>query len=160
MQTFNILFLCTGNSARSILGEVIATSASNGRLIGYSAGSTPTGVVNPHAIEIARQYGYDLSKLRSKNWDEFSVPGAPEMDFIITLCDAAAGEVCPIWPGHPVSAHWGFPDPAKAQGGDSAVHEAFMRVEIELKKRIELLANLPLESMDEISLTHHLKNHN
>ena len=157
METFNILFLCTGNSARSILGEVIATQASNGRFIGYSAGSNPVGTVNPHAMTIAEQYGYDLTKLRSNSWQEFSQEGAPVMDFVITVCDDAAGEVCPIWPGQPVSAHWSFPDPAKVEGSEEEIRWAFMKVEIELKKRIEILANLPLESLDEVSLTHHLK---
>ena len=158
METFNILFLCTGNSARSILGEVIATQASGGRLIGYSAGSTPAGGVNSHAIKIAHQYGYDVTRLRSKSWEEFAKDGAPVMDFVITVCDDAAGEVCPVWPGQPVSAHWSFPDPVKVLGTEDDIHLAFLKIEIELKKRIELLANLPLEGLDEISLTHHLRN--
>lgn len=154
---YNILFLCTGNSARSIIGEVTATMASNGKLVGYSAGSNPTGLVHPMALDIAKAYGYDLTKLKSKSWDEFAQPGSPEMDFIITVCDDAAGEVCPVWLGHPVSAHWGFPDPALVESSDEDKKEAFMAVEIGLRKRIELLANLPLESLDEISLTHELQ---
>ena len=157
MKSYNILFLCTGNSARSILGEVIATSISNGKFVGYSAGSTPNGVVNPFAVEIAKAYGYDLSKLRSKSWDEFSLPNAPHMDFIITVCDSAAGEACPYWPGKPASAHWGYPDPAAVVGGDEEKHAAFMAVEIGLRKRIEILMNLPLESLDHLAIHDALK---
>ena len=158
MKTYNILFLCTHNSARSVVGEVLATQTSNGRFMGYSAGSTPGGKVNPFAVEIAEKYGYDLSKLRSKSWDEYSVPGAPVMDFIITVCDNAAGEVCPFWPGKPATAHWGYPDPAAVQGSDEQKRAAFKEVELGLKKRLEILMNLPLEKLDAMSLSAELKN--
>ncbi len=158
MKTYNILFLCTHNSARSVVGEVLATQISNGRFMGYSAGSAPGGKVNPFAVEIAEKYGYDLSKLRSKSWDEYSVPGAPVMDFIITVCDNAAGEVCPFWPGKPATAHWGYPDPAAVQGSDDQKRAAFKEVELGLKKRLEILMNLPLEKLDAMSLSSELKN--
>lgn len=158
MKTYNILFLCTHNSARSVVGEVLATQISNGKFIGYSAGSTPGGKVNPFAVEIAQKYGYDLSKLRSKSWDEYSAPGAPVMDFIITVCDNAAGEVCPFWPGKPATAHWGYPDPAAVQGTDEVKRSAFREVELGLKKRLEILMNLPLEKLDQMSLNSQLKN--
>lgn len=158
MKTYNILFLCTHNSARSVLGEVLATQISNGRFVGYSAGSTPGGKVNPFAIEIAEKYNYDLSKLRSKSWDEYAQGDAPKMDFIITVCDNAAGEVCPFWPGKPASAHWGYPDPSSVAGGDDEKRAAFKAVELGLKKRIEILMNLPLEKLDDMSLNAELKN--
>ena len=158
MKTYNILFLCTHNSARSVVGEVLATQTSNGRFIGFSAGSTPGGKVNPFAVEIAEKYGYDLSKLRSKSWDEYSATGAPVMDFIITVCDNAAGEVCPFWPGKPATAHWGYPDPAAVQGSDEQKRAAFKEVELGLKKRLEILMNLPLEKLDAMSLSAELKN--
>ena len=158
MKTYNILFLCTHNSARSVVGEVLATQISNGKFIGYSAGSTPGGKVNPFAVEIAEKYAYDLSKLRSKSWDEYSLADAPPMDFIITVCDNAAGEVCPFWPGQPATAHWGYPDPSAVEGGDDAKRAAFKEVELGLKKRIEILMNLPLEKLDSMSLSAELKN--
>lgn len=158
MKTYNILFLCTHNSARSVVGEVLATQISNGKFIGYSAGSTPGGKVNPFAVEIAEKYGYDLFKLRSKSWDEYSLADAPPMDFIITVCDNAAGEVCPFWPGKPATAHWGYPDPSAVEGGDDAKRAAFKEVELGLKKRIEILMNLPLEKLDSMSLSAELKN--
>lgn len=157
MKTYNILFLCTHNSARSVVGEVLATQISNGKFIGYSAGSTPGGKVNPFAVEIAEKYGYDISKLRSKSWDEYSFADAPPMDFIITVCDNAAGEVCPFWPGKPATAHWGYPDPSAVEGGDDAKRAAFKNVELGLKKRIEILMNLPLEKLDSMSLSAELK---
>jgi arsenate reductase len=158
MKTYNILFLCTHNSARSVVGEVLATQTSNGKFIGYSAGSTPGGKVNPFAVEIAEKYHYDLSKLRSKSWDEYAQADAPEMDFIITVCDNAAGEVCPFWPGKPATAHWGYPDPSSVEGDDEAKRQAFKAVELGLKKRLEILQNLPLEKLDAMSLSAELKN--
>lgn len=157
MKTYNVLFLCTHNSARSILGEALASTQSGGRFVGYSAGSTPGGKVNPFAAELAIEMGYPAEKLRSKSWDEFAAPGAPAMDFIITVCDNAAGEVCPIWPGKPATAHWGFPDPSQVDGGDDAKRRAFRDVMAGLQKRIELLAALPLEKLDALSLQTELK---
>lgn len=152
MKTYNILFLCTHNSARSILGEALASTDPSGRFVGYSAGSTPGGKVNPFAAELALQMGYPANQMRSKSWDEFALPGAPSMDFIITVCDNAAGEVCPIWPGKPATAHWGFPDPSQVSGGDEAKRKAFREVMLGLRRRIELLAALPLEKLDVMSL--------
>lgn len=152
MKTYNILFLCTHNSARSILGEALASTDPSGRFVGYSAGSTPGGKVNPFAAELALQMGYPADQMRSKSWDEFALPGAPSMDFIITVCDNAAGEVCPIWPGKPATAHWGFPDPSQVSGGDEAKRKAFREVMLGLRRRIELLAALPLEKLDVMSL--------
>ena len=157
MKTYNILFLCTHNSARSVIGEVLATQMSGGKFIGYSAGSTPGGRVNPFAVEIAESLGYDTSKLRSKSWDEFAAPGAPQMDFIITVCDSAAGEQCPYWPGKPATSHWGYPDPSAVQGSDEDKRAAFKQVEMGLKRRLQILMNLPLEKLDTMSLNQELK---
>jgi protein-tyrosine-phosphatase len=152
MKTYNILFLCTHNSARSILGEVLASTHPSGKLIGFSAGSTPGTRVNPYAQELAIELGYDVSQLRSKSWDEFALPGAPKMDFIVTVCDDAAGEVCPYWPGKPATAHWGFPDPSQVQGSDNDKRVAFREVMNGLKKRIDILAQTPIEQLDSLSL--------
>ena len=152
MKKFNILFLCTHNSARSVLGEAIASTHKSGKFIGYSAGSTPGTSVNPFARELAIEMGYDKNKLRSKSWDEYGLPDAPKMDFIVTVCDNAAGEVCPFWPGKPATAHWGFPDPSQIQGTDEDKRRAFRDVMFGLKKRIDLLADLPLETLDSLSL--------
>ncbi len=157
MKTYNILFLCTHNSARSILGEALASTDPSGRFTGFSAGSTPGGKVNPFAAELAVRMGYPSDQLRSKSWDEFAAPDAPKMDFIITVCDNAAGEVCPVWPGNPATAHWGFPDPSQVSGDDEAKRKAFMEVAAGLRKRIELLAALPLEKLDAMSLQSELK---
>ena len=121
----NVLFLCTGNSARSIMAECILNRSGAGKFRAYSAGSHPTGKVNPMALNLLRKTNYDVSKLRSKSWDEFAAPGAPKLDFVFTVCDDAANEVCPIWPGQPMTAHWGLPDPAKAQGTEAERHFAF-----------------------------------
>jgi len=152
MKQFNILFLCTHNSARSVLGEAIASTHLSGKFVGYSAGSTPGTSVNPFARELALQMGYDESKLRSKSWDEYGLPDAPQMDFIITVCDNAAGEVCPFWPGRPATAHWGFPDPSQVAGSDDDNRRAFKEVMIGLKKRIDLLADMPLDRLNSLSL--------
>jgi protein-tyrosine-phosphatase len=152
MKTYNILFLCTHNSARSILGEALASTHPSGKFVGYSAGSTPGTKVNPFAAEIARELGYPESQLRSKSWDEFALPGTPKMDFIITVCDNAAGEVCPFWPGQPAAAHWGFPDPSQVQGSDLEKKTAFMEVMNGLKKRLDILAAMPLDKLDSMSL--------
>jgi len=152
----NILFICSGNSARSILAEALATTLSHGRFIGYSAGAKPTGTVHPMAIELIKSMGYPLEVLRSKSWDEFGSEGAPKMDFIITLCDSAAGEECPYWPGHPSTAHWGFPDPAAVETGDEEMLHAFKRVEMGLRNRIELLMDLSMDKLDHLELKEQL----
>ena len=152
MKQYNILFLCTHNSARSVLGEALASTHPGGLFVGYSAGSSPGTLVNPFAAELTKEMGYDQSKLRSKSWDEYSLPDAPKMDFIITVCDQAAGEQCPFWPGNPATAHWGFPDPSQVQGSDEDKRRAFKDVMIGLKKRIDLLADMPLETLDSLSL--------
>jgi protein-tyrosine-phosphatase len=152
MKKYNILFLCTHNSARSILGESLATTHPSGLFVGYSAGSSPGTSVNPFAAELTREMGYDQSLLRSKSWDEFGLPESPKMDFIITVCDQAAGEQCPYWPGQPVTAHWGFPDPSAVEGSDEDKRRAFRDVMIGLKKRIEILSAMPLESLSAMSL--------
>ena len=152
MNTYNILFLCTHNSARSVLGEALASTHPSGKFVGYSAGSTPGTKVNPFAAEIAKELGYPESQLRSKSWDEFALPGAPKMDFIITVCDNAAGEVCPFWPGKPATAHWGFPDPSQVQGSDLDKKAAFNEVKNGLQRRLDILAAMPLEKLDSLSL--------
>ena len=143
----NFLFLCTGNSARSILGEALATTLSSGRLRGYSAGSHPGGKVNPFAAELCAEMNYPAHNLRSKSWDEFAAAGAPVMDLIVTVCDNAAGEACPVWLGHPSMAHWGLPDPAAVTGSDADKRAAFSAIRDAMAKRIEMLLALPFESM-------------
>lgn len=147
-----MLFLCTGNSARSILAECALNRAGEGRFNGYSAGSQPTGAVNPHAIDLLQRENFKIDGLRSKSWDEFAAAGAPKLDFIITVCDNAAGEVCPIWPGQPMTAHWGVPDPAAVTGGYDAKMPAFFDAFRQLSNRISLFVNLPLDSLDRMSL--------
>lgn len=152
MKQYNILFLCTHNSARSILGEALASTHPSGKLKGFSAGSIPGNSVNPIAADIAVDLGMDRTLLKSKSWDVFGEPDAPRMDFIITVCDNAAGEVCPFWAGQPVTAHWGFPDPSLVQGTDIEKKTAFINVMNGLKKRIDILAAMPLEKLDALSL--------
>ena len=152
MKQYNILFLCTHNSARSILGEALASTHPSGLFVGYSAGSTPGTTVNPIARELAIEMGMDPAKLKSKSWDVFGEANAPKMDFIVTVCDNAAGEVCPYWPGRPATAHWGFPDPSQVQGGDEEKRRAFKEVMIGLKKRIDLLADMPIDQLNSLSL--------
>jgi arsenate reductase len=152
MKTYNILFLCTHNSARSILGEALASTHPSGRFIGYSAGSTPGTSVNPIAADIAVEFGMDRTLLKSKSWDVYAEPNAPKMDFIITVCDNAAGEVCPFWPGQPATAHWGFPDPSQVRGTELDKLAAFNTVMNGLKKRIDILASMPLEKLDSMTL--------
>ncbi|WP_394781474.1 arsenate reductase ArsC [Undibacterium sp.] len=154
---FNILFLCTGNSARSIMAEALVTTMSKGRFIGYSAGSNPGGQVNPFAIEKVRETGYALENLRSKNWDEFARPDAPHMDFIITVCDNAAGEMCPIWPGHPASAHWGFEDPAAVDGTDEEKRAAFSKIFRQIMVRLNSFLALPIERLEKQAIQHEIK---
>ena len=149
---YSVLFLCTGNSARSILAETYLNSAGGGRFVAYSAGSQPAGRVNPFALELLRKNRMSTEGLRSKNWDEFARPGAPRMNFVFTVCDNAAGEVCPVWPGQPVSAHWGVEDPAAVQGTDDEKRRAFLKAFTQLSTRINLLLNLPLEKLDRVAL--------
>lgn len=150
-NTYNVLVLCTGNSARSILGEVLFNTLGKGKFKAYSAGSKPAGRVNPGAIELLQEKGISTEGLRSKSWDEFAAPGAPEIDFIFTVCDNAAGEVCPIWPGKPATAHWGIPDPAHVEG-DEARRAAFKKAYEQLARRIQLFMALPIEKLDKLTL--------
>jgi arsenate reductase len=150
-KIYNVLVLCTGNSARSILGEVLFNTLGKGKFKAFSAGSKPAGKVNPAALELLQQLGHNTAKLRSKSWDEFAVPGAPEIDFIFTVCDNAAGETCPIWPGKPATAHWGIPDPAHIEG-DLAKRAAFKTAYAQLSRRIQLFMNLPIEKLDKLAL--------
>lgn len=150
-KQYNILMLCTGNSARSILGEVLFNVMGKGKFKAYSAGSQPAGKVNPGAIELLQQQGHSIEGLRSKSWDEFSQPDAPEFDFIFTVCDNAAGEACPLWLGKPATAHWGIPDPAHIEG-DEARRAAFKKAYAQLSRRIQLFMNLPIEKLDKLVL--------
>ncbi len=151
-KNYNVLVLCTGNSARSILGEVLFNALGKGRFKAYSAGSKPVGRVNPFALELLQQQGYDISGLRSKSWDAFTGPAAPEIDFIFTVCDNAAGEACPVWPGKPLTAHWGIPDPAHVEGGDEARRAAFKKAYEQLARRIQLFMSLPIDKLDALAL--------
>jgi arsenate reductase len=156
MKLYNVLFLCTGNSARSILAESYLKSAGKGRFVAYSAGSHPQGKVNPFALELLEKNRIDTTGLRSKSWDEFAQPGAPRMDFVFTVCDQAAGEMCPIWPGQPMTAHWGIDDPAKAEDTDEEKRRAFLVAFKELSTRINLFLSLPLDKLDRLALTRKL----
>ena len=151
-KRFNVLFLCTGNSARSIMAEACMNAMHGNRFKAYSAGSHPTGRVNPHAIEILTNAKMPTDKLRSKSWDEFAVAGAPPMHFVFTVCDNAAGEVCPIWPGQPMSAHWPFEDPAAFVGSEEAVRKKFIEVYLQIQRRIDFFAHLPFDRLDRMSL--------
>lgn len=157
MRKFNVLFLCTGNSARSILAEAYLNARGEGRFVAYSAGSHPAGKVNPFALELLKKHRLDTSDLRSKNWEEFARPGAPKLDFVFTVCDNAAGETCPLWPGQPVTAHWGVADPAAIQGSDEDKRKAFLKAFTELSTRINLMLALPLKKLDRQALTGKLK---
>jgi len=153
---YNVLFLCTGNSARSILAEAILNRRGKGRFLAFSAGSHPAGEVNPLARDLLEQLDYPTSHLRSKNWDELTRPEAPVFDFIFTVCDNAAGEICPIWPGQPMTAHWGIPDPASAEGTDAQKALAFKEAYRQLETRIDCFVSLPLEAIDRLSLKKHI----
>jgi len=150
-KQYKVLVLCTGNSARSILGEVLFNTLGKGKFKAYSAGSKPAGKVNPGALEWLKAHGHNTEGLRSKGWDEFSVAGAPEFDFVITVCDNAAGEVCPIWYGAPMTAHWGIPDPAHIEG-EEARRAAFNKAADQLARRIQLFMNLPVEKLNKLAL--------
>jgi len=149
---FNVLFLCTGNSARSILAEACLNREGRGRFTAYSAGSHPKGEVHPMAIDLLKRANHDVSGLRSKSWDEFAVPGAPQMDFVFTVCDSAAAETCPVWPGQPMTAHWGVPDPAAVEGTNTEKALAFADTYRMLNNRISIFVNLPIASLDRLAL--------
>lgn len=151
-RKYNVLFLCTGNSARSILAEAIMNKVGAGRFKAYSAGSHPNGTVNPHAIDLLKRLDYDTTEFRSKPWDEFARPDSPKLDFVITVCDNAAGEVCPIWPGQPMSAHWGLPDPAAVEGTEVEKSLAFADTYRMLNNRISAFTNLKMSGLDRLSL--------
>jgi protein-tyrosine-phosphatase len=151
-KTYNVLFLCTGNSARSIMAEALLNAKSQGHFRAFSAGSHPKGQVHPLALELIEQQRLSTRDLRSKDWSEFARAGAPQMDFVFTVCDNAAGEVCPVWPGRPVTAHWGIPDPAAVEGSDRDKRGAFLAAFAQLKSRISLLLDLPLANLDRQSL--------
>ena len=155
-RTYNVLFLCTGNSARSIMAEAFANELGQGRFRAYSAGSRPTGEVNTFALEEISARGAVAEGARSKSWDEFAVPGAPPLDFVFTVCDNAAGEVCPHWPGQPMTAHWGIEDPAAVEGSDLDKRRAFAQAAGFLRRRIALFLSLPLTAIDSLTLQHRL----
>jgi arsenate reductase len=156
-RIYNVLFLCTGNSARSIIAESILNREGRGRFKAFSAGSHPKGKVNPYALDLLRKFNYDVSSLRSKSWAEFAKAGAPDLDFVFTVCDNAAGEACPLWPGQPITAHWGIPDPAAATGSEAEIALAFRDAYRMLNRRIELFLALPMQKLDRLVLTTRLK---
>lgn len=156
-KIYNVLFVCTGNSARSIMGEVIMNRLGLGRFKAYSAGSHPTGVVNPFALATLRDQHLPTDGLRSKDWDEFARPDSPPLDFVLTVCDKAAGEACPVWPGQPITAHWGVPDPAAFDGPDDAKAKVFVDTSLALRRRIELMLALPIEKLDRFALQREVK---
>ena len=152
MRTFHVLFLCTGNSARSILAEAILNKSGAGRFHAHSAGSMPKGQVHLQALALLRGLGHDVSDFRSKSWNEFATPGAPQMDFVFTVCDNAANEICPVWPGQPMTAHWGVPDPAAATGTTAEIGAAFAEAYRMLNNRISVFTSLPFDKLDRLSL--------
>ena len=155
-KVHNVLFLCTANSARSIFAEALLNKAGAGRFRAFSAGSQPSGKVHPFALQLLESLKFDTSFARSKSWDEFAEPGAPEMDFIFTVCDSAANESCPIWPGHPMTALWSVPDPKKAEGTEAEIHLAFAEAYRMLNTRISIFLNLPMATLDKMALQQHL----
>jgi arsenate reductase len=155
-RPFNVLFLCTGNSARSIMAEAILNREGLGKFKGYSAGSMPKGTIHPRTLDLLRKLNYDVSTFRSKDWQEFAVPDSPQLDFVFTVCDNAANEVCPVWPGQPMTAHWGVPDPVEVEGNEVARALAFADTYRMLNNRISIFANLPLRSLDQLSLKRQL----
>jgi arsenate reductase len=156
-KVYNVLFICTGNSARSIIAEGLMNHYGRGQFRAFSAGSHPTGVVNPLALEQLRELRLPIDGFRSKNWDEFARTDSPRLDFVFTVCDKAAGEVCPAWPGQPISAHWGLPDPAAVEGDEQARRRAFNDAAVMLGRRIQLMLSLPIASLDSMSLQHQLR---
>ena len=156
-EQYNVLFLCTGNSARSIIAEAILNRAGRGRFKAFSAGSQPKGKINPRTLDLLRKFNYDVSTLRSKSWSEFAKPGAPDLDFVFTVCDNAAGESCPLWPGQPITAHWGIPDPVAASGTQAEIALAFKDAYRMLNRRIDLFLALPIEKLDRLVLTTRLR---
>ena len=156
-KTYHVLFVCTGNSARSILAEGLMTALGKGRFVGHSAGSHPKDRPHPLALQTLAAHGIPTDGFRSKSWDEFAQPGAPALDFVFTVCDQAAGEACPYWPGQPMTAHWGLPDPAAVQGSHAQQEKAFLDTFVALKRRIELMLALPLASLDGMALQRELK---
>lgn len=156
-RSYNVLFLCTHNSARSVIGECILNSVGAGRFKGYSAGSQPKGQIHPHAISLLKQLNYDVSGLRSKSWEEFAQAGAPPLDFVFTVCDNAANEVCPVWPGQPISAHWGVPDPSAVEGSEAEIRCAFAETHRMLHQRISIFTSLPIASLDKLTLQDRLR---
>jgi protein-tyrosine-phosphatase len=156
-RTYNVLFLCTGNSARSIIAEGLSRKDGAGRFRAFSAGSHPKGAINPFALKVLESYNYPTDGLRSKSWDEFAAPSAPEMDFAFTVCDNAAAEVCPVWPGQPMTAHWGIEDPAAVEGTDVQKEAAFVLATRYLKTRISIFISLPIRSLDKMSLNAKLR---
>lgn len=155
-RPLNVLFLCTGNSARSIIAEAILNKVGHGRFRAYSAGSQPKGRINPNTIELLRGLGHDTLQCRCKSWNEFTKPGAPELDFVFTVCDNAAAETCPIWPGQPMTAHWGIPDPAEAKGNPAEIGLAFKDTYRMLNQRIGIFVSLPIQSLSQLSLQRRL----
>ncbi|MGD1933743.1 MAG: arsenate reductase ArsC [Candidatus Phaeomarinobacter sp.] len=151
-DTYDVLFLCTGNSARSVMAESILNRIGKPKFKAHSAGSHPKGTINPGALALLQKLNYPTSELRSKNWDEFAADGAPELDFVFTLCDDAAGEVCPIWPGQPMTAHWGFEDPAAATGTEAEIAQKFAEIYGQIERRLEIFVNLPITSLDKLTL--------
>jgi arsenate reductase len=156
-RPYRVLFLCTGNSARSIIAEAILNKVAAGRFCAYSAGSQPKGRINPHTVQLLQGLGYDTSNFRSKSWSEFAKPGASPLDFVFTVCDNAAGEACPVWPGQPMTAHWGIPDPAEATGSPAEIALAFKDAYRMLNQRIGIFIALPLRSLDQLSLQSKLR---
>ncbi|NBG94264.1 arsenate reductase ArsC [Pyruvatibacter mobilis] len=151
-ELYNVLFLCTGNSARSIMGESILNRIGKPKFRGYSAGSHPKGQVNPYALDLLRKLNYPTGDLRSKDWNEFSGDNTPKLDFVFTLCDSAAGELCPAWPGQPMTAHWGFEDPAAAEGSDAIIAQKFAEVYGQIERRLQIFTSLPISSLDKLTL--------
>lgn len=156
-RVYNVLFLCTGNSARSVMGEVLLNRLGEGHFRGFSAGSHPSGRVNPMTLDVLQREALPTEGLRSKSWDEFAAPGAPLMDFVFTVCDSAAGEVCPVWPGHPMTAHWGIEDPAAVEGSEVERRAAFVRALKYMRNRVAAFVNLPLSSIDRMALENRIR---